>query len=232
MKKKGSVMISILFVVLIMSCGRSATKPNAGKNNPYPVKYENELFSVNMPRGWEYDDSGWHGLEDMRNSVELHSPNSPVWFHIVKTFIPFEWKNIEEATNMALSSRSLIGDNAELTNRIDNIEVGGYPASILYFSNYVDGDTIIQKQYVAYLEDSHITMYFNENFLSNDWVVAEAIGDGIIKTIKLKKVTNPLEEEGKLKEVVQSAIDNNLIDEETMEHGRESMKMIEEYVEQ
>lgn len=224
-------MISMLLVMLIMSCGRTATKPNTSKNNPYPVKYENELFSVNMPRGWEYDDSGWNGLEDMNNSVELHSSNSPVWFHIVKTFMPFKWKDIGEATEMAIASRAFSGDNVELTNRIDSVEVGGYPASILYFSNYVDGDTIIQKQYVAYLEDSHITMYINENFLSGDWVTAEAMGDGIVKTIKLKKVKNPLEEEGKVNDVVQSAIDNDLIDEETMERGRETMKRIEECVE-
>ncbi len=231
MKKTNSAIISLLFVVLIMSCGRSATKQNAGKNNPYPVKYENELFSVNMPSGWEYDDSDWYGLKDMKNNVELYSSNSPVWFHIVKTFIPYNWKDIDEATDTEVSARTSSGDDVKLTNRIDGVEVGGYPASILYFLNHADGDTIIQKQYVVYLEDSHITMYINENFLLEDCIAAEAIGDCIVNTIKLKKVKNPLEEEGKIGKAVQYAIDNGLIDEEILEHGRKIMKEAEEVAE-
>ena len=43
------------------------------------------------------------------------------------------------------------GDNVELIQEIDSVEVGGYPSCILYFANYVDTDTIIQKQFVTYL---------------------------------------------------------------------------------
>ena len=204
-----------LLVVFAVSCTRPTQK--ISKEEPYPVKYENELFSINMPKGWEYDDSGWKGLDSLQNEVDLFSRNAPVWFHIVKAFMPIQWKNINEATEMAITARALSGDNTQLIDRIDSVEVGGYPTIILYFANFVDNDTIIQKQFVTYLEDSHIVVYFNENFYPNQWESAQEYGDRIIETVKLKKVKNPLEQDGAMKKVVQDAS----IDEKYIERGKQ-----------
>ena len=175
--------VKIIFVLCAVAMTVACTRPNRNNNtttDPLPVKYENELFSIAMPSGWEVDDSGWLGLDSMQNEVEIYSHNAPVWFHIVKTFMPIQWKNVNEATEMAIAARALSGANAELIKRTDSVEVGGYPSSILYFANAVDNDTIIQKQYVTYLEDSHIVIYFNENFYSNKWDEAQKYGDKII----------------------------------------------------
>lgn len=204
-----------LLVVFAVSCTRPTQK--ISKEEPYPVKYENELFSINMPKGWEYDDSGWKGLDSLQNEVDLFSRNAPVWFHIVKAFMPIQWKNIDEATEMAITARALSGDNTQLIDRIDSVEVGGYPTTILYFANFFDNDTIIQKQFVTYLEDSHIVVYFNENFYPNQWESAQEYGDRIIETVKLKKVKNPLEQDGAMKKVVQDAS----IEEKYIERGKQ-----------
>jgi len=188
------------------------------------VKYENELFSIAMPSGWNVDDSGWLGLDSMRNEVELYSNNAPVWFHIVKTFMPIQWKNVYEATEMAIAARAMSGANVELIDRVDSVMVGGYPSSILYFANAVDNDTIIQKQYVTYLEDSHIVIYFNENFNSRQMDEAQKYGDKIINSIKLKKVINPLEKDSVMKEAIQKAMDANKIQKEYIDKGKQVVK--------
>ena len=161
----------------------------------------------------------------MQNEVELYSKNSPVWFHIVKTFMPIQWKNVYEATEMAIAARAMSGANVELIKRTDSVEVGGYPTSILYFANVVDKDTIIQKQYVTYLEDSHIVIYFNENFYSNQWDEAQKYGEKIIGSVKLKKVVNPLEKDSVMKEAIQKAMDGNKIQKEYIEKGKKVVRL-------
>lgn len=55
------------------------------------MAYENELFSIKLPKGWVCDSSGWKGLDSLQNVVEIFNPNgSVVWFHFVKTFMPFK----------------------------------------------------------------------------------------------------------------------------------------------
>ena len=221
---KGFLKIVLLLcaVITTVACSRPNRKHETA--DPLPVKYENELFSVAMPSGWEVDDSHWLGLDSMQNEVELYSKNSPVWFHIVKTFMPIQWKNVYEATEMAIAARAMSGANVELIDRTDSVEVGGYPTSILYFANVVDKDTIIQKQYVTYLEDSHIVIYFNENFYSNQWDEAQKYGEKIIGSVKLKKVVNPLEKDSVMKEAIQKAMDGNKIQKEYIEKGKKVVK--------
>ena len=138
--------------------------------------------------------------------------------------MPIKWKNIDEAKEMAKTARAISGDDTELIHEIDSVEVGGYPTSILYFANYVDNDTIIQKQYVTYLEDSHIVIYFNENFNSRQMDEAQKYGDKIINSIKLKKVINPLEKDSVMKEAIQKAMDANKIQKEYIDKGKQVVK--------
>ena len=216
------IVLLICAVITTVACNRPNRKQETA--DPLPVKYENELFSIAMPSGWNVDDSGWLGLDSMRNEVELYSNNAPVWFHIVKTFMPIQWKNVYEATEMAIAARAMSGANVELIDRIDSMVVGGYPSSILYFANVVDNDTIIQKQYVTYLEDSHIVIYFNENFNSKQMDEAQKYGDKIIASIKLKKVVNPLEKDSVMKEAIQKAMDGNKIQKEYIHKGKQVVK--------
>jgi elongation factor P--beta-lysine ligase len=138
--------------------------------------------------------------------------------------MPIQWKNIAEATEMAKAARALSGANAKLIDEIDSVEVGGYPTSILCFANYENEDTIIQKQYVTYMKDSHIVIYFNENYNSRDEEKAQKIGDKIIATIKLKKVKNPLDNDSIMRQAVKSAMDNKEISDETIKKGNEIIK--------
>jgi hypothetical protein len=210
-----------LLVIIVASCTRPA--PKATQNSDQSQKtYENELFAIDIPEGWVCDDENWNGLECMKNEVNIYNPyESIVWFHIVKAFMPIQWKNIAEATEMAKAARALSGANAKLIDEIDSIEVGGYPTSILCFANYEDGDTIIQKQYVTYMKDSHIVIYFNENYNSRDEEKAQKIGDKIIATIKLKKVKNPLDNDSVMRQAVKSAMANKEISDEAIKKGQE-----------
>jgi hypothetical protein len=210
-----------LVVVMVASCTRPTPKTTQN-SEPSPTTYENELFSVEIPEGWVCDDENWNGLESMKNEVNIYNPyKSIVWFHIVKAFMPIQWKNITEATEMAKAARALSGAKAELIDEKDSVEVGGYPTSILYFANYENGDTLIQKQYVTYMKDSHIVIYFNENFNSKDKEKAQELGDKIIATIKLKQVKNPLDNDSIMRQAVQAAMDNKEISDEAINKGKE-----------
>lgn len=187
--------VSILFgmmVIGICSCANTARK-SSSHNNTFPVRYENVLFSINMPRGWICDSSGWKGLDSIQNEVDIYDPNgNVVWFHIAKAYFPVQWKNVEEAAEMPKTMRAL-DHKATLIQEVDSAKIDGYPTKVLLFANIVDNDTIIQKQFVTYLPESHIVVYFNENFYVQDWDEAQKLGDQIIGTIKLKKVKKPLE---------------------------------------
>lgn len=205
-------MLIVMVIASMVSCAKTTPKKTES-NDPLPVKYENELFSIKMPKGWVCDSSGWKGLDSLQNAVDIYDPNgNVVWFHFVKTFFPFEWKDINEAKEMAKAARAISGDNAELIHEVDSVEVGGYPASVLYFANYVNNDTIIQKQFVTYLQDSHIVMYFNENCYVQDLEDAEKLGDMIISTIKIKKVKNPLENDNVLKRSLEEGAKNHPVE--------------------
>ena len=222
--------LGIILLGLIVAGMVSCSKPTAGrptKDDPFPVAYENELFSINLPKGWVCDSSGWKGLDSLQNVVEIFNPNgSVVWFHIVKTFMPFKWKNIDEAKEMAKTARAISGDDTELIHEIDSVEVGGYPTSILYFVNYVDNDTIIQKQFVTYLQDSHIVVYFNENFYVQDWEEAQEIGDLIIGTIKLKQVENPLENDSVFKKSMEKGLEDHPVQEKYLKNATQIIEQL------
>lgn len=217
----------IVAVIGLSSCSRSVKKNSMPSG---PVIYENELFSVEIPEGWVCDSSEWYGLDAQKNVVKIYHPYKDfVGFHFVKTFMPFQWENIDEAKEMAKMARAISGDSVELIREIDSIEVGGYPSCILYFANYVDRDTIIQKQFVTYLHDSHIMMYFNELFPVHAWDEAQEFGDGVISTIKLKKVINPLEDKETMKKAIEEGMENNVVDEKYMKRGEKILKEMQKY---
>ena len=170
------------------------------------MAYENELFSINLPKGWVCDSSGWKGLDSLQNVVEIFNPNgSVVWFHFVKTFMPFKWKNIDEAKEMAKTARAISGDDMELIHEIDSVEVGGYP---------------------TYLQDSHIVIYFNENFYVQDWEEAQELGDLIIGTIKLKRVDNPLENDSVFKKSMEKGFEDHPVQEKYMKKATEIIERL------
>lgn len=213
-----------MLIIGTFSCTKPKSKalgPSHRSDNPFPCKYENDLFSINMPQDWEYDDSEWCGLDSMRNFFDIYDPHKDiVRLHIVKTFIPVQWKDIGEATEMAIFARELAGEETELIARVDSVEIGGYPASILFFANYVGEDTIIQKQFVSYLQDSHIVVYVNEIYRPQFSQTAQLIGDKMIETLKYKKVSNPLDDDSVF---VQASIDgliNHPVDERYIENAR------------
>ena len=87
MRALGTVLLGITIAGMV-SCSKPAPSRSI-KDDPFPVDYENELFSINFPKGWVCDSSGWKGLDSLQNVVEIFDPNgSVVWFHFVKTFMP------------------------------------------------------------------------------------------------------------------------------------------------
>ena len=218
---------ALAFLLGIFSCHNSSVRMSDDDGEQVMVSYENELFSIAFPKQWKYDDSDWNGLSSLRNEVDIYNPNNDaLWIHIVKTFMPFKWKGIEEAKEFAKNARALSEDGSELFYEMDSLEVGGYPTSILFFANYVDNDTIIQKQFVTYMEDSHILMYFNQIFPIEYWETAQDFGDYLFSTIKLNKVKNPLEDEDVLIDAINEAMENGDVDEKYIDKAEEVLKQL------
>lgn len=220
-----------------LSCAKPTTKEPTNEKQPKtPYIYENDLFSVAIPDGWGVDPSEWEGLNGFKNEVEIVDFNfgdpldGIVSLHFVKTLLPFDGRNVIEAAEMAKTARALSTDSVELIGEIDNAEVGGYPANILFFAYYVNGDTLIQKQFVTYLQDSHIVAYFNEFFYFQDWVQAQKVGDSIIATVKLKKVVNPLEDEQFFKNALEKGILTHPPREENLKRAEEIIKEASEII--
>lgn len=222
--------------MLAASCTKS-NKPSQDAttmDSPSTIHYENELFSVDVPEDWIIDTTQWYGLEAMQNAVDIFSPTVPISFHFVKVFFPIRWKNVQEAAEMPKTLRALSGDSCVLIfEDEESTQVGGYPAQILYFANFVDNDTIIQKMFVTFLQDSYIVMYLNENFYYRDRQIAETIGDPIIETIRFKKVSNPLIDGGDLNDeaildATNEAFENNRIDEKYIKTGEKLRNIIEQ----
>ena len=198
----------LIIVSLILLCwGNKKQLPT-----DFPVKYENELFSISIPQGWEYDDSEWHGLESFVNRVDFYSKESKVWFRCRKSFFPIKWKDVYEVKEQdkSMGVEMFRCTDEKLVKEIDDVEVGGYPACILYYSCSVGFDDFIIKRYIIYQQDSHIVLCLNEEFFVENWDEAEELGDLIVNTIQLKKVTNPLENDSIL---IQSIFKNDSVDE-------------------
>lgn len=205
MRKKATIIAWLLAIAFVMAaCGKPAAKNETQdkatvKDNTGTVRiYENDLFSIVLPIGWVCDSSGWEGLDHVHNEVDIYYPEVDdgeelVRIHIVKTYFPIQWKNVEEAKEMAKMMRTTGKDDVVLFDEQDGAKVGGYPASVLYFANFIGNDTIIQKQIVTYLQDSHIVVYFNEVFNKKNWDAAQIVGDQMLSYVELKKVKNPLE---------------------------------------
>ncbi len=203
MKYQILLVSAVCAFILSVACTNRTIPKAEPKKDPFPVKYENALFSISMPVGWKYDDSGWGGLYALDNHLELYTDFMPLQLHIVKAFLPVTRETLEEVTDDAVAMRESSGDSVELFYRQDSIDIGGYPASVLFFANYVGNDTIIQEQFVTFLDDSHILIYFNVSFPIEESYIVQGIGDEIMQTVKIKKVTNPLENEGVLKKVIE-----------------------------
>ena len=185
--------IALLLVVLAFSC-TSKKHHQTIDVDPFPVRYENELFAMSLPEGWVIDDSGWQGLDSMNNEVDFYNPNDDaVFFHLVKTYFPFQWKSLAEATEFAKAARAISGDSVSLIEEMDSVTVSGYPAKILMFANFVGNDTIIQKQYVTYLQKTHTLLYLNENFLYHNWEKGQRVGDELMNNLIIKDVKNPID---------------------------------------
>lgn len=212
--RKTKVMMMVMAVIAgIMACSKPAPVATETEEDLL-VTYENDLFSIDIPREWVCDSSGWEGLDAMHNVVDIYDPDmSLVWLHIVKSFSSIEWKDIDEAKEMAKMARAASGDSVELIHEIDSVVVGGYPSCILYFANYVDNDTIIQKQFVTYLQDSHIMVYFNENFRFRYWEKAQELGDLMIGSVNLKKVANPLDNDSILQKAAEEGMARHPLEE-------------------
>jgi hypothetical protein len=192
---KKIVLLSLMTIVLLVACNNGKVSSVEGvEEDSLPVKYENDLFSMSLPKGWVVDDSGWKGLDSMQNEMDFYNPQDDVvWFHFVKTYFPIQWKDIKEATEFAKTARLLSTDSVTLIDEMDSATIYGYPASVLMFANFVNNDTIIQKQFVTYIEKSHIVMYLNENFLYRNWDRGQMMGDWLLRNVVIKEVENPLD---------------------------------------
>ena len=189
--------VFFIIVVFTLSCSNKIKHPQ--NTDSFFVEYTNELFSIYLPEGWIIDDSKWLGLDSIQNEVDLYNPNDDVvWFHIVKAFFPMRFRNINDAAEFAKTARSMSCDSVLLLDEIDSISIDGVSTKLLVFENFVGKDTVIQKQFVTYIEESHILLYINANCLYANWKMEQEIENKLINNLVIKRhVQNPLEKKYK-----------------------------------
>ena len=197
MKAKSSILVLITLAIIgCTSKGGQTTK--ATEENPLPSKYENEFFSLCYPKNWIYNDTGWGGRDSTQNEVDFYPApfpgqkwedmDVPCWIHCVKSFFDIQWKTAKEAAEMSKTFHALGNEPGLLgiSYEQDSIIVGGFPAYLIVYMIEQDNDTIVQKQFVTLLPNTHKVFYFNSNFSVKHWDDGQQLGDDIISTIKFK----------------------------------------------
>ena len=189
------LLISIVSLLLLAACNNGkVSSVEDVEVDSFPVKYDNELFSMSLPKGWVVDDSGWKGLDSIQNEVYFYNPqDNVVWFHFVKSYFHIQWKDIKEATEFAKTARMLGTDSVTMIHEVDSVTICGYPASVLMYAIFENNDTIIQKQLVTYIQKSHTVMYLNEGFSYRNWERGQRMGDRLMRNVVIKEVENPLD---------------------------------------
>lgn len=175
------LVVNLLASTVTMACqGRDKSTPAPSKATP--AVYSNDAFSVELPKGWMYDDSKWGGPDSINNEVDFYSKESNVWFHFVKAFFPTSFLGITTASEAAQwsidakeSARAKNGSASQGEDGYigvgidgDSLEIDGYPAKFIGFEYKERGDTVMNAQYVVLIPQEHRVFYLNANFYLSD----------------------------------------------------------------
>lgn len=202
----------IFISLLIFSCSSKETKTEKEQDDELTFStYENEFYSFQYPSYWEVVENirnKAEGLEEYEGNEKMTLQQHEVdlinydglSFHVVLSNFHFDLP-VKDYAEISILSKGLASageyqdaidynrqkDSNEYLGfgRNDSIAFANHEAVLLAFEVVTPAnDTLIQKQIVVQ-NGKGDTFYVNSTFQHND-EVAEAIGDAILETFKLK----------------------------------------------
>ena len=206
------IIVFLFIFIALFSCSSKGAKPGKEKEDELTFStYENEFYSFQYPSYWEVIENirdkaegfeGYEGNEKMtlqQHEVDLINHDG-LSFHVVRSNFHFDLP-AKDYADISILSKGLASageyqddidynrqkdDNQYLGFwRNDSITFANHDAVLLAFKVVTPAnDTLIQKQIVVQ-NGKGDTFYVNSTFQYND-EIAEAIGDAILETFKLK----------------------------------------------
>ena len=197
-------MRKLLYILMLAVIGLTAcvsnTKSTEQNKKSIPVDslvqaYDDDLFSLLLPQGWtfETDTVETTGVKHIVDSlgiisgiVEFYPPNHSFKIRLVKSAMrwmapnnpSYDWA---ELAQMNASRDSICIYLSEIT---DSIKIDGHDACCHWMAFDLDGDTIIQDQYVV-IKDKYDLYYINGIYDYGD-NKSSNLFQKILSTIKLK----------------------------------------------
>lgn len=191
--------LAMIAVISLTACINN-TKSTEQNKKSIPVDslvqaYDDDLFSLLLPQGWtfETDTVETTGVKHIVDSlgiisgiIEFYPPNHSFKIRLVKSATrwmapnnpSYDWA---ELAQMNASRDSICIYLSEIT---DSIKIDGYDACCHWMAFDLDGDTIIQDQYVV-MKDKYDLYYINGiyDYGNNE---SSNLFQKILSTIRLK----------------------------------------------
>lgn len=189
----------IAFVIVMTGCADKSKSTHKNKT-AFPVDslvraYDDDMFSLLLPQGWEYDEDTVEttGVTHIVDSlgirsgiVELYSPVNSFKIRLVKSASRWMAPNnpVKDWAELAQLNASRDSTCIYLSEITDSIKIDGHNACCHWMAFDLDGDTIVQDQYVV-LKDTYDLYYINGVYNYGD-NVSPNVFHKILSTIKLK----------------------------------------------
>ncbi len=172
----------LLFVVsLSLSTFTQACK-GRDKSTPTPTVYSNDAFSIELPKGWKYDDSKWGGPDSITNEVNFYNKESNIRFVFVKEFLPtsvLDITTVSEAARLSIYQKEEKrmekgsagqGDDGYIGvfDYGDSWEINGYPTKFIGLKYKERDDTVMNAQYVVLIPQEHRMFFLNAYCYQSD----------------------------------------------------------------
>lgn len=189
----------VLTALVLTACGGSSkSEGNPNRNLPpdsLVVAYDDDKFSLLLPQGWVWDTDTcetWqikHIVDSLKISsgiVEFIHPKNSFKIRLVKGATRWLASN-NPVTDWAALSQMMANQDPScilIGNIVDSISVDGNDACRFLSTYDLDGDTIVQDQYVV-IKDKYGLYYLNGIYDYHD-NESKRLFDKIVSTIKLK----------------------------------------------
>lgn len=210
--KKNTIMqktLLILIALFALTCcnGKASNNKTTARKEAVNRTYSNNCFSINLPNGWEYDDSEWSGIDTVANTVVFYNNNDTAnWIKIVRSALSLPMINTsEEAAQLTIALKE-VPENYEhngsklniphdknyigVMDERDSVEIGGYPSYLVVFKYKLDNDTLVNMQFITLLPKEHRIYYINNNILKSamrNGTTDALAGASIISTMRFKE---------------------------------------------
>lgn len=199
----------ILIALFALTCcnGRAFNNKVKAHKETATRTYSNRCFSIDLPNGWDYDDSEWSGLDSVANKVVFYNDNDTAnWIEIVRSALSLPMINTpKEAAQLTIALKE-VPENYEYNgvrlniphnkNYIgvmyeqDSVEIDNYPSCLVVFQYKLGNDTLVNMQFITLIPKEHRIYYINNNLLKSamhNGTTDAVAGANIIGTMRFRE---------------------------------------------